>query len=293
LPRVTVVIPTFNRADLVTEAVESVRRQTYRDFEIVVCDDGSTDDTAIRVRALGAPVRYLGLPHTGHPGAPRNRGVEAASGELVAFLDDDDLWEAEKLARQIALIDSEPRLDVVYTDRRLLFPDGSLSAPVASPTLERPEEVFDLALGGRFPCLDTVLMRADLLRRVGGFDETLVTGEDLDLWLRLGRIVRAARVPEPLVRVRRQAGSLSDRNGALAFENAIAVLERSFASGGLTRSQRRRCRRTVADLYTQSAKRGDLVTPAQAAFRALRYAPASATAWSGLAAALQARFGKR
>jgi hypothetical protein len=292
VPCVSVVIPTYNRADLVVEAIGSAQRQSYRDFEIIVCDDGSTDDTASRVRALANPVRYLGLAHTGRPGAPRNRGIEAARGELIAFLDDDDLWEPEKLARQIELLASEPALNMVYTDRRLLFPDGSPSAPVASPALERPDAVWDLALGGQFPFLGTVLVRTELLRRVDGFDETLVTGEDLELWLRAGASVRAARIAEPLVLVRRQAGSLSDRSGPLAFGNAIAVLERSLASGELRFPQRARCRRTLARLNAQLAAmladHGDTAASSRAAFRAMRYAPTSSAAWS---AVFQARFG--
>jgi glycosyltransferase involved in cell wall biosynthesis len=296
LPRVTVIIPTYNRAGLLIEAIESALRQTYRDFEIIVCDDGSTDDTAVRVRALADPVRYLGLTHTGCPGAPRNRGLDAARGELVAFLDDDDLWEPGKLARQVEVLEREPGLNVIYTDRRLLFPDGSLSAPVASPALKRPDEVLDLALGGQFPFLGTVLMRTELLRRVGGFDGTLVTGEDFELWLRAGRNVRAARIAEPLVQVRRQAGSLSDRSGPLAFENAIAVLERSLAWRDLRFSQRARCRRTLAHLHARLAARladeGDAAASSRAALRAIRYAPTSSAAWAGWMTAVQTRFGQ-
>ena len=189
-PRVTVVIPTWNRAAVVVEAIDSVLQQSYRDFEIVVCDDGSTDDTAARIAAFGPPVRYRRQAHAGHPGSPRNLGIEAARGELIAFLDDDDLWEPDKLARQVELVDREG-LDLVYTNRRFRFGDGAPSALAVTPAPASPDRLLDVVLEGQFPTLCTALVRRTLLRAVEGFDETLATGEDLDLWLRLGPIARA------------------------------------------------------------------------------------------------------
>jgi glycosyltransferase involved in cell wall biosynthesis len=293
MPRVTVVIPTHNRASLVLEAIGSVLRQSYRDFEVIVCDDGSTDDTEARVCAVGPPVRYLRCPHTGRPGSPRNRGIEAARGELVAFLDDDDLWEADKLARQIELLDRRRELSVVYTDRRVLFSDGSTSPPVASAQATLPGQLFELALRGQFPFLGTAIVRTELLRKVGRFDETLTTAEDLDLWLRLGRIARAERVPEPLVVVRRSSGSLSDRSGAKAFENAIFVLKRALAAGELRLPQRLRCRRTLAHMHARLAallrRDGEFARSFRAALAAVGYALGSSAAW---AVCLKALHGK-
>ena len=252
-PRVTVVIPTYNRAALLVEAIESVLRQSFRDLEVVVCDDGSTDDTAARVEAFGGRVRYERLAHTGRPGSPRNRGIDAARGELVAFLDDDDFWEPDKLARQVELIDREG-LNFAYTDRRNLFDDGAPSALVVSPPPASPDRLLDRVLEGHFPSVCTVLVERELLRMVDGFDETLITGEDLDLWLRLSPLARAGKVPEPLVLVRRRSGSLSDRNAQGAFENAIAVIERARAADAMLPAQRRIGRATLARLHTKLAE---------------------------------------
>jgi glycosyltransferase involved in cell wall biosynthesis len=289
-PRVTVVIPTWNRAALVGEAIDSVLRQTYRDFEIVVCDDGSTDDTPARVAAFGPPVRYLRHAHTGRCAPPRNRGIEAAKGELVAFLDDDDLWEPQKLARQIELIDGEG-LDLVYTNRRFQFSDGSPSVLAVTPAPVSPDRLLDVVLDGQFPTVCTVLVRRTLLHQVEGFDETLDTGEDLDLWLRLGPIARAGRMPEPLVIVRRRAGSLSDRRGLATYGDAIGILERFLATGELAPSQRRLGRATLARLgsrlATELAAQDDRTGAVRAALGALRYAPTGSTAWAALAKALR------
>lgn len=286
LPRVSVIIPTYNRADLLGDAIESVLRQTFADHEVVVCDDGSTDHTSARVRAFGAPVRYLQLAHTGRPGAPRNLGIRAARGELIAFLDDDDLWEADKLARQVALVDRDGA-SLVYTDRRLVFDDGSTSGTVVSPPPASPERLLDLLLDGHFPFIGTVLTRRSLLEQVDGFDETLVTGEDLDLWLRVAPKARAGRVPEPLVLVRRRPGTLSDRSGCAAFRNAIGLLERSLAAGQLSPAQQRRCRATLGRLNARLAAflvaGGDAGSAVRASLEAVRYAPASPAAWLSLA----------
>jgi glycosyltransferase involved in cell wall biosynthesis len=289
-PRVTVVIPTFNRAALLVEAVDSVLRQSYRDLEIVICDDGSTDDTAARVRVFGTHARYMALPHTGRPGVPRNCGIEAAHGELVAFLDDDDLWEPEKLARQIELMETEG-ISLAYTDRRIQFSEGSASELAVTPSPASPDRLLDLVLEGHFPSVCTMLVRRALLKQINGFDETLATAEDLDLWLRLAPIAHAGRVPQPLVVVRRTAGSLSDRNGPLTYQNAIGVLERSLVTDDLLPNQRRLGRATLARMASRLAlvlaDRGEARAATRAALRALRHAPASRAAWSALAKALR------
>jgi len=290
-PRVTVVIPTYNRAGLLMEAIQSALAQSYRDLEVLVCDDGSSEDTGARVEALDPRVRYLKLPHAGRPGAPRNRGIEAARGELIAFLDDDDLWEPDKLARQIELID-EQGLNLVYTDRQLLPGGGVPAELVISPPLAGPDRLLDLVVAGHFPHVCTLLASSDLLREVGGFDETLATGEDLDLCLRLSLAARAGKVQAALVVIRRRPESLSNRSEAEAFQNAIRVLERALATIAMRRAQRKRCRATLAALNTSlaaiMARNGDMPGARRAAAQAVRYRPVSRAAWAALAKARSA-----
>jgi glycosyltransferase involved in cell wall biosynthesis len=280
-PRVTVVIPTYNRAPLLVEAIESVLRQTYRDLEVVVCDDGSGDGTAARVEVLGARVRYVALPHSGRPGAPRNRGIEVARGELIAFLDDDDLWEPDKLARQVELMDRDG-LNLVYTDRLLRFDDGSTSELVVSPAPASPDRLLDLVLAGHFPSVCSMLVQRTLLQEIDAFDETLVTGEDLDLWLRIAPIARAAKVPEPLLVVRRRPGSLSDLSGSATYRNAIRVLERALATHDLLPAQRQSCRATLGRLNSKLAAMSSGREAMRAALHAVRYSPANRASWASL-----------
>ena len=112
-PLVSVIIPTFNRLGFLKEAVESVEKQSYRDFELIIVDDGSTDSTGGYLESL--PVKYIRLEHSGFPGRVRNAGAKAAKGKYLAFLDSDDLWEPEKLARQIEYLAANPKLEICHT----------------------------------------------------------------------------------------------------------------------------------------------------------------------------------
>jgi glycosyltransferase involved in cell wall biosynthesis len=289
-PRVSVIIPTYNRFSLLTEAIESVLCQSYRDFEVVVCDDGSSDQTALQASRFASPVRYLALEHSGFPGATRNRGIEAANGQLIAFLDDDDLWETSKLARQVAVIDQSPDLTLVYTDRRVRAVDGTVSAHIHTPPPASPDRLLELVLNGDMPFMSTLLVQRELLLGIGGFDEKLITAEDLDLLLRLSPGARAAAVPEASTLVRRQARSVSDLAGARTIENAIGVLERWRTTGALCPPLQRAYRRLLGRLHGELAnalcERGDFAGCCRSALQAVRYSPARRSSWTTPARAL-------
>ena len=177
---VSVIVPTFNRARFIGGAIASIRGQHDVDAEILVIDDGSTDETETVARAEGAPVVYLRFDHGG-VGAARNRGLAAARGELVAFLDSDDVWPVGSLAVRREHLERHPEVDVVYgrttfrhvgaaRRRRLAHrEDGEVSAPL----------------------LGSMLCRRSVFDRVGGFDERLAHAEDVE-WLTR---VKAQAVP--------------------------------------------------------------------------------------------------
>lgn len=110
MPRVSVILASYNRSSLVVEAIHSVLAQTYRDYEIIVADDGSTDDTLERLAALDGHIRAVALKHSGMPEVSRNRAIAIARGDLIAFLDDDDLWQPEYLKRQVEVLDRDKNL---------------------------------------------------------------------------------------------------------------------------------------------------------------------------------------
>ncbi|MEP6953156.1 MAG: glycosyltransferase family A protein [Solirubrobacteraceae bacterium] len=196
-PEVTVVLPTHNRADLVGEVVASALGQREVAVEVIVVDDASDDDTARRLSAIGDPrLRVLrNETNLGVSGA-RNRGIEAARGLWIAFLDDDDLWAPNKLRTQLDAAGGVAAA-LVYT--AALAVDEHRRVRRTLPAPDDQTIRAELLGGNRIGSPSCAMVRADALRRVGGFDPELSILADWDLWLRLLAIGPAAACPEPLV----------------------------------------------------------------------------------------------
>jgi len=209
-PAITVVIPAYNAAAFVGEAIESVLAQTFTDWKLVVVDDGSTDETAVAVAAYDDPrVRLLTIDHSGLPAVARNRGLATAESRYVAFLDADDLWRPRKLARQIAVVDSRPEVGLVHTNFEQLR-NGTLEAYVPPPGLTASGPTFERIAVGNYIANSSVLLRSELLTRHGLFDEDprLRGSEDFELWLRLAPHTTFAYVDEPLLVYRLHGANL-------------------------------------------------------------------------------------
>lgn len=198
---VSVVIPTYNYAPFLPGAVEGVRAQEWDDLEIIVVDDGSTDETPEVLDALAREHRNFRWFRQENAGAAaaRNRGIEEARGEFVAFLDADDLWLPGKLAAQFAALAERPAAAFSYTDVTLRHPNGT-DEDLACGVPEQP--LLLQLLGGNLFATPTVLARRECFREVGLFDASLRTGEDWDMWLRLAAHFEHARVARPLTVIR-------------------------------------------------------------------------------------------
>jgi glycosyltransferase involved in cell wall biosynthesis len=186
-PLVTVVTPAYNVVKYIGEAVDSVLRQTFKDFEYLVVDDGSTDDTAEAVKAHGGNDSRLRLIHISHSGAPaaRNAGIREAKGTYIALLDGDDRWHPKFLERQIGLIESlSPEIGMVFCRTRSILENGML---VKFHWQRIGRHDFDDFLVRNNPAGNgsSVLIRASCFGDVGGFDETLPFAQDLEMWLRI------------------------------------------------------------------------------------------------------------
>jgi glycosyltransferase involved in cell wall biosynthesis len=194
-PLVSVIIPAFNAAAHVDAAIAAAVAQTYRNIEILVADDGSTDDTKARVAswiARRAVVRWIDAPtRAGRPAVPRNRALAGARGELIAFLDADDLWKPRKLEDQVRVLSEHADLTLVYSVVRA-FGDSVSPWGAAYGLKPWPFRAAirsdDLEAANTIPC-SSVMTRRTVLDRVGGFDEDpeLNAVEDYDLWLRISR----------------------------------------------------------------------------------------------------------
>ena len=200
MPRVSVVVPTFNRAGPLREALDSIQMQTFPDWECVVVDDGSDDETPeiLASRAAADPrIHRLRIEHGGSPGRSRNAGIAGSRGEFVAFLDDDDAWMPAKLDRQLSLLNSEPGAGLAFS-RVERFGDERGPWPRILP--EKPE--LRSLLASNFIACSTVIARRSALERAGRFDESLPRAQDFDLWLRILRLAPIRGQGEVLARCR-------------------------------------------------------------------------------------------
>lgn len=225
-PAVSVVIPACNAAWCVGKAVDSVLEQDYIDRELIVVDDGSTDDTAAVLAGYGDRIRVVRKPNGGLASA-RNAGILAARGSLVAFLDADDWWLPGKLGRQVELMDSRPDLGFSSTAARVEDTDGRLlNLWVGS---ERNGSFLERLFGshGDVPGSGSaVMVRRALFDSIGSFDESLRSLEDIDMWMRLAAVSAYDCIDEPLVVILKRPASMS-RNLDVMRESAIRVMKKN------------------------------------------------------------------
>lgn len=245
-PHVSVVIPTYNCSAYLTEAVESVLAQTFRDFEVLVIDDGSTDETAAVMRRYGPPVRYIRQPNRGVAVA-RNHGIEQSRGRYVAFLDADDTWLPHKLERQLAALKRHPDHRACYSAFVVVTSD--LQPLGVTRSQRQGSALQDLLLRGNvIGTPSTVLCERSLTLAAGGFDPRLSLGADWDMWIRLGAFTEFLYVDEPLVWYRQHGANMS-RNATLLEHDSLRVLQKGFAMPALPESIRARRRAAFARNY--------------------------------------------
>jgi glycosyltransferase involved in cell wall biosynthesis len=257
--RVSVIIPTFNRAAWVMEAVASVLAQTHRDFELVVVDDGSTDGTLAALASFRGDVQILSREKRQGVSAARNLGARAATGEWLAFLDSDDLWLPDKLARQVEYLQAHPDLVICQTGETWIRNGVRVNPPEACRKV-----AGDIFLPSLARCLvspSAVMLNLRLFEEMGGFDEDLPAAEDYDLWLRIAWRHPVGLVPEPLVIKRGgHADQLSRQWGLDRFR--IRALLKLLEEPGLPLEYRQAAVSTLAEkcrIYAQGCeKRGRL-----------------------------------
>ncbi len=181
-PKVSVVIPTFNRAHYVVETINSVLAQTLKDLEVIVVDDGSTDNTREAVEKFGDPVKYV-YQNNGGVASASNAGFRSSTGEYVGLLGDDDLWLSNKLEVQVKELDRNPQLGFVCSQADVFNDDGILYTLKRYDNKDTYEDLFN----NNFVPTLTVLMRRSCVEQIGFLDETIASAEDYDYWLRLAR----------------------------------------------------------------------------------------------------------
>lgn len=230
---VSVIIPTYNYARFVRRAVDSVLAQTYRDVECVVIDDGSTDETPDVLSRYGARIRVIRKEKQG-PAIARNRGISAARGVYVAFLDSDDHWRPDKLAKQVAVLDANPALGAVGCANEIIDGAGNHVSDTVFPSPAEPVDLVGQLRGVAVRRLwvgsscSGALIPKRVLEQVGMFDESLTAAEDWDLWLKIAARYPIRNIPDILVSISTHGTGFArnadkvERNQWKVYEAAVA-----------------------------------------------------------------------
>jgi glycosyltransferase involved in cell wall biosynthesis len=203
LPKVSIITAAYNHVRFVRQSLESVQSQTYRDFEHVVVDDGSSDGTADILQSFEGKINYIRQENRGTHAAI-NRGIRAASGEYIALLDSDDVWLPNKLERQIQRLDESPEAGLVYSQAYVIDPTGNPKnngEPIGRP-ISDPRRTFEELLKDNYIPALTAVFRRSCVEEVGYFNESLKAMSDWDLWIRIVAKWSVAFVPEVLAHYR-------------------------------------------------------------------------------------------
>lgn len=278
----SIVIPAYNAEKYIRETIDSALAQTYKNKEIIVVDDGSTDRTPEILEEYGSKILVVRQSNKGSAGAC-NAGVAVASGVWVCFLDADDIWLPEKLSLQIKCCGKNV---ISHTDS-VCFGDAVVGE-IRRSSFEPPYSgrVLEELLVINFISKSTVMMRRDIFNQYGGFDESYVTCEDWPFWIRVCADHELGYLPEPVVRYRvhLKSKSMLSRRTLIA---RLRIINAAFTPGGAAQSLPHLRRKALASAYQvtchYASESGDWPFALNCSLHALWYEPFSARAWKSLA----------
>lgn len=197
MPKVSVIIPTYNREDFICETIQSVLDQTYKDFEIIVVDDGSKDNTKKKLGVFGSKIKLIEQKNS-ERAVSRNNGVKNSNGEYIAFLDSDDLWLKDKLEKQIEILDNDKNTILTY-GQSLRIDEKSKKIKIAKRQLEGfSGEVFEKLLNRNFIVSATPMIRREYFEKTIGFETKYIPYEDWEFWLRFSLLGKFYFINKPL-----------------------------------------------------------------------------------------------
>ena len=235
MPKVSVIIPTYNRAHFLTAAIDSVLAQTYKDYEILVVDDGSTDQSVDGIKRYGDKVRYIYQENEGPPGA-MNTGVENTTGEYYVVLGNDDMLMPDMLERQLAVMENDPELAFVCSGTYFIDENGKITE--TSNDGRYREKSFKSLLSSNFVWHLTTVVRRSMADEVGHFDENLYTTHDYNLWIHLAMNHKFEYTDAPLAKFRLHPGNTSKKLG-IFLQDHLAILDKESVASKLTFRERK------------------------------------------------------
>lgn len=234
-PLISVIIPTYNCGKYIREALEGVFNQTYKNYEVLVIDDGSTDNTKEVLKEYEQKIKYFYQENKGLS-ITRNRGIKEAQGELIALLDSDDIWLPEKLELQTDLILKNDKTGMVFCGCYMVDEIGKIIRKMPQKKYSCKSKFFDALLITNIVIGSgaTPLVRRQCFEKIGLFDEKLKSAEDWDMWLRILRFYDIKSIELPLAKVRMRPDSISaPSNAGLMLENELKVCNKNFSDAML------------------------------------------------------------
>lgn len=257
--KISVIIPTYNRAKLLQKAINSVLEQTYMDYEIIVVSDGSTDETENMMREFEKQdrrIRYISYYPSVNGSHARNIGIKAAKGEYIAFLDDDDIWLKEKLEKQIKVFNNNPEVGLVTSGIYYVYVNEEItykSIPNAEGDVSR-KILISNCIGGT-----QAMVRKDILDKIGGFDEALKALQDYDLWIRVCQITKVATVKEPCINYYNYRGNRQVSQVTKNYENSFEHISEKYSEliAKLSDEEKRRRQNAICFLLANKAMRNN------------------------------------
>lgn len=293
-PAVSVIIAAYNAERYIADTLDSIRAQTFRDFEVIVVDDGSTDRTA-QIVAGYSEVRCLRQLNSGQPVA-RNAGIAAARGQFLAFVDADDLWQPAKLEKQVGYLSSHPQTAWIYSDAIVFDSEKRKDICFISQNCVLHDGwVLDKLLLSSFIASPTLVIRREVFDQIGRFDESpsLRIGEDWNMWLRIAEKYPVAVIREPLAMVRLHDSNMMHTIApAAVFASRRRIAEQAIARNPeCLAALRSRCISSMARSAGLRSLRLGLRSEARALFReAVRVRPTGVVSYASLGATLLPRW---
>jgi glycosyltransferase involved in cell wall biosynthesis len=227
LPKVTVIIPCYNRGKFIAETVESVLSQTYSNVELVVVDDGCTDNSREVLEPYADRIRILEHPGRVNCGqsAALNLGIRSSESDYVAFLDSDDLFAPDKIEKQVRFFEEHPQFGLVYANGHAIDENGNVIFRFYGKNHKEESDPNRVLLDCYFLLPNNALLRRDVLAKSGLFDESLRSAQDHDLAIRVAEVTKIAYLDECLFSYRRHPDSISYRNAKLRWSNGYKILK--------------------------------------------------------------------
>lgn len=229
LPKVSVIIPAYNRESYICQAVDSVLNQTFKNVELIIVDDGSTDGTRDILESYGDRICLLEHPGRANKGqsSALNLGIKKSTGNYIAILDSDDYWDLKKIEMQVDYLEKNPGIGLVYSNGKAVNAEGKVLYDIYRTGHKELNQPANLLLDCYLFVPTNSLFRKEIIESTGYFDESLRSAQDHDMAIRIAEVTKLAYMDLPLFCYRRHSQSLSNKNTELRWRNGFIILDKA------------------------------------------------------------------